>query len=183
LNPRPAVYKTAALPLSYASGSAPVRGTGPASGLFPMRDSTSSRFAHKTEKPAKPYPEFPLLAHAAGVWTKKIRGKLHYFGKWDDPDSALKKYLAEKDDLHAGKKPRASAEGGVTVKDLCSAFLNAKQARVDTGELSPHTFGDYKEAAALLVERFGKGRVASDLRADDFAGLRTAMTKRWGWYG
>jgi hypothetical protein len=98
-----AVYKTAALPLSYASGSAPVRGTGPASGLFPMRDSTSSRFAHKTEKPAKPYPEFPLLAHAAGVWARKIRGKRHDFGKWHDPDGARAKYNAEKDDLQEGR--------------------------------------------------------------------------------
>src|SRR5882724_775560 len=53
-------------------------------------------------KPAKPYPEFPLTAHPAGYWCKKIRGKLHYFGPWDDPDGALAKYLEQKDDLHAG---------------------------------------------------------------------------------
>jgi hypothetical protein len=69
------------------------------------------------------------------VWAKKIRGRMHYFGKWDDPDDALKKYLAEKDALHAGKKPRDAAEG-YTVKHLCNAFLNAKQALVDSGELT-----------------------------------------------
>jgi hypothetical protein len=41
-------------------------------------------------KPAKPYPEFPLTAHPAGYCCKKIRGKIHYFGKRDDPDGALK---------------------------------------------------------------------------------------------
>jgi hypothetical protein len=29
-------------------------------------------------KPAKPYPDFPLSTHAAGVWAKKIKSKMHY---------------------------------------------------------------------------------------------------------
>src|SRR5437763_17221739 len=87
-----------------------------------------------TVKPAKPYPDFPLFAHAAGVWAKKIRGKMHYFGPWDDPDGALAKYLEQKDALHAGRKPRSDA-GGLTIKDLANAFLNAKAAARDGGEL------------------------------------------------
>ncbi len=45
------------------------------------------------ERPAKPHAEFPFFAHATKRWAKKIRGKLHYFGSWSDPDAALQKYL------------------------------------------------------------------------------------------
>jgi integrase len=130
-------------------------------------------------KPAKPRPDFPLFPHAAGVWAKKIRGKLHYFGSWSDPDGALAKYLAEKDDLHAGRTPRPAPDA-VTVKDACNAFLTAKQQLVDTGELSPRTWLDYKDAADQVVSAFGKGRLVADLRPADFAALRNRVAEKWG---
>jgi hypothetical protein len=94
-----------------------------------------------SEKPAKPRPDFPLFPHATGRWAKKIRGKLHYFGKWADPDAALQRYVEERDDLYAGRKPRRNREG-LTVKDLVNKFLLAKKAKVDAGELALGTFGD-----------------------------------------
>jgi integrase len=130
-------------------------------------------------KPAKPYPAFPLFPHAAGYWAKKVRGRTVYFGPWDDPDGALQKYLKEKDDLHAGRTPRA-AQDALTVKDAANAFLNEKQARVEASELSERTWLEYKEAADLIVAEFGKRRRAADLAPDDFAALRKRMAKRWG---
>jgi hypothetical protein len=116
----------------------------------------------ETVKPAKPYPEFPLFPHATRRWAKKIRGQLHYFGPWDDPDAALKKYLEQKDALHAGRKPREATEG-VTIKDLCNQFLNAKRALVESGELTNRSWQDYKAAGDLIVSHFGKGRLVADL--------------------
>jgi integrase len=135
--------------------------------------------AGKQVKPGKPYPEYPLTAHPAGYWCKKIRGKIHYFGPWADPEGALNKYLAEKDSLHAGRKPRPDAEA-VTVKVAVNAFLNEKAAVRDAGELSPRTWNDYKRAGDLLVSEFGKSRLVEDLAPDDFAELRTKMAKLWG---
>jgi integrase len=136
----------------------------------------------KPTKPSKPYAEFPLTAHPAGYWCKKIRGKLHYFGPWDDPDGALAKYLEQKDALHAGRKPREDT-GGLTVKQLCNHFLTAKQVAVDGGELSPRTWAGYKAACDEIVAAFGKARLVSDLGTDDFAALRKKLAKRYGVHG
>ena len=45
-------------------------------------------------KPIKPRPDFPLFAHNTGRWAKKFKGKMHYFGPWNDPDGAYRRYVA-----------------------------------------------------------------------------------------
>src|SRR5262249_10249639 len=128
-------------------------------------------------KPSKPHPDFPLFPHATGRWAKKIRGKLHYFGPRADPDAALTKYLDQKDALHAGRKPKSDTEA-LTVKELANHFLSTKQALVNTGELSPRTWAEYKAATDLLVKSFSKQRLVSDLDTDDFAKLRNRMAAK-----
>jgi integrase len=135
--------------------------------------------AGASAKPAKPYPEFPLTAHPAGYWCKKIRGKLHYFGPWDDPDGALAKYLEQKDALHAGRKP-VPEPGALTVKAAANAFLTHKLGLRDSGELSTRMWAEYKEMCDLLVKHFGRARLVADLDPADFAALRNKLAKRWG---
>jgi hypothetical protein len=137
-------------------------------------DSTPSA---RPDKPNKPRPDFPLFAHASGQWAKKIRGKMYYFGKWDDPDAALDNYLKQKEDLHAGRTPRPDPEG-ITVKDVVNAYLNHKQTQLNAGELSPRTWIDQKAACDLIVSAFGKTQLVDDLRGEDFASLRNKMAKR-----
>jgi integrase len=67
----------------------------------------------------------------------------------------------------------------VTVKDVVNAFLNHKDALLNTGELTAHTRLKY-QTAAELVAAFGKGRLAADLRPEDFAKLRKQMAGKWG---
>jgi hypothetical protein len=96
-------------------------------------DSNAAPSAGKISEPNKPYPDFPLYSHVTRRWAKNIRGKMYFFGPWDDPDGALKKHLEQKGALHARRKPRDASEG-VTVKALCNDFLNVKQGLVDCGE-------------------------------------------------
>lgn len=98
---------------------------------------------------------------------------------WADPDAALKSYLEQKDALHAGRKPRPDPSA-VTIKDVANDFLNAKQALVNTGELSARTWADYKQVCVMVLAHLGKSRLAEDVGPDDFAALRKKVAKRWG---
>jgi integrase len=138
------------------------------------------------DKPAKRRDDYPLFAHNNGTWAKKIRGKLHYFGPWAGmpgpdrgADAALAKYLAEKDDLHAGRTPR-EAPAALTVYTLCGKFLTTKKRMLDVGELSARSFRDYAAVCRRILAAFGQRRLVSDLRPDDFEALRGAMARLWG---
>ncbi|HEV2968397.1 MAG TPA: hypothetical protein VGY55_00320 [Pirellulales bacterium] len=128
----------------------------------------------KPAKPAKPYPDFPLFPHDTRRWAKKIKGKLHYFGPWNDPDKALKLYLDQRDDLHAGRRPRSKA-GGLTVGELVNRYLTVKRRLVDNGELSARHWADMRTIGAMLVQKFDRQRPVADLAADDFAELRADL--------
>ncbi len=132
-------------------------------------------------KPAKPYPEFPLFAHATNRWAKKIRGKFHYFGPWDDPQGALDKYMAQRDDLHAGRVPsEPGAANGYTVADLANAFMIAKDHQRDTGEITERTRLDYLKVCKRVVKVFGKTMPLKSISAAQFQKLRENIASTYG---
>src|SRR5262249_44186383 len=124
----------------------------------------------KRRPPEAAIPRRPLTPHASGAWQKKVRGKIHYFGKWarrvngqlvrvegDGWQEALELYKAKADDLHAGRTPRVQSDG-LTVADLCNRFLTAKQRQREAGEISACMFDEYKATTDRLVSTFGKTR-------------------------
>jgi len=127
----------------------------------------------------KPRPDFPFFPHARGYWAKKVRGRLHYFGKVaDDPDGkvALDKWLDQRDALLAGRTPRVSGDG-LTIRDLCNRFLSNRQDKMRAGELSPVSFADYHGACSRIVKAFGATRLVGDLDAADFEQFRRSMAR------
>jgi integrase len=113
------------------------------------------------------------------VWAKKIRGKLHYFGPWDDPDGALRKYDEEKEALHSGRTPRPDPTA-VIVKDVANVYLIAKRQAVEAGELSPRTWKDYKAIVDMMVEGLGKHKAVLSIDPQDFTALKNRLAKRNG---
>jgi integrase len=135
-------------------------------------DSTAS------SPPAKPYPGFPLFAHANGQWAKKIRGKLHYFGPWTDYQAALTRYLKAKDDLEAGRRPPSPASADtLTVEQMVCLFLTERKLHVESGELDAQTWTTYEDYGKRLCRVLGKDTPVASLTPDDFRRYRTDLQK------
>jgi integrase len=139
----------------------------------------------KNTKPKKPYPEFPLFAHASKQWAKKIRGRMWYFGVWDEPDSALKKFTDEIHEIQAGRDPRRLKAAHVssedlTVYDMCNLFLERQQGRVKAGDVSNRHFGDCFKSCKLVTDHFGTFQSVGSLRVADFQSFRATFPVTWG---
>jgi len=128
------------------------------------------------QRPSKPRPDFPLFPHASGVWAKKVRGRMHYFGPWDDPQGALERWVAVKDDLLAGRTP--NKPDALTIKELVDRFLEAKR-RLIPDELTERSWIDYKRIGDVLIAQF-RGMLVESLRPDDFGKLRAKWAKTNG---
>ncbi len=147
-----------------------------------------------SDRPGKPYPDFPLTPHPSGAWQKKILGRIHYFARWgrivngkmtrvegDGWKEALELYKAQADDLHAGRTPRVNRTGdGLKLSELCNRFLTAKLRRMERGKITARTYTECRGTTDLLIAQFGKDRLVDDIVAEDFEVLLATMAKRWG---
>ena len=122
---------------------------------------TSKRRKKIADVPSKPWDGYPLFPHASGRWAKKVRGKLHYFGRWgtslqgvvlqvDDVRSsaiaALDAYERQRDDLQAGRTPREPGDD-LTIGWLCFEFLVSRKQRLASGEIVQRSDRDAGVAA------------------------------------
>ena len=66
--------------------------------------------------------KFPLTLHSTGQYCKKIKGKMHYFGK--DKKQALERYLEQAAFLHNGKvKTFKTTNGNMTLKSFYGVLV------------------------------------------------------------
>ncbi len=148
-----------------------------------MNKKSQAKTARKRPKAAsfKPYPDFPLVLHPRGYWCKKIRGKLHYFGREADGwEAAERLYNLQREDLYAGREPRHfDDEHTLTVRNLCNRYLTWAEKRVENGKIEKRSFVDAQRTATMFCDVVGRSRSIDSLRAADFDDFLTTLESRY----
>lgn len=158
--------------------------------------STRSRVSGKPYRP----PGCPLFPHGTGRWAVKFRKRIYYFGRWGNQlkgeivpvanvdaslADALEEYERQRPFLLRGEAPPAAEPqtDEKTVHDAVDEFLKSKRDRMETGELSAHTFAKYYETCELMLRHFGMGdasRTLASLTPQDFRAFRRALANGCG---
>lgn len=121
-------------------------------------------------KPQKPYPGFPLYAHSSGQWAKKVAGKIKYFGRWDDPEAALRRY-------EESLRITPEVLPGLSVELACNTFLTAQKRRVAEGTLSNRTYLDLVRTCKRFADCCGRTRLLESLRPADFLHYKNSYAR------
>lgn len=131
-------------------------------------------------KPEKPYPEFPLYAHATKRWAKKIKGRTHFFGPWDNWESALEQYEHAAPYIHAGKPVPPKESDALTVGGLVNSFLEHRDTERKSGEITERHFAELKRTGAFVISALGRHTYVESLTPSDFAELRNRIASSGG---
>ena len=126
---------------------------------------------------------FPLFIHKGkGYWCKTVLGKHKYFGKVaDDPNGqkALKRWIKEKDHLLAGLEPPADDDSGViTVRSVCNAFMESKEAAKDSGDLAQRTYDELLGTCKLFMTVVPASTPAKVVGPVHFAKMLAAINRK-----
>ena len=130
-------------------------------------------------KPKKPWPKFPLTPHPGGTWCKKVRGKLHHFGPWSDPQGALERWEAAAPTLRAGKLTR-SASDAQSLRMLCNRWLTEKLKDAEAGTITWGHYSQCRRAVRLLLKHLGGDTRVGDLGPDDFRDFGRKLEGKYG---
>ena len=113
------------------------------------------------EKPSKPTPDFPLFAHNNGQWAKKVKGKLRYFGPWNNPEAALQSYLATTPQVSAGCQQEVSDQETVSkAKRKVKSRQEKPKKQLPDFPLFQHASGRWAKKVKGKLRYFGS--VAND---------------------
>jgi len=120
-----------------------------------------------------------LTAHNNGQWCKKIRGKIYFFGTWDDPQAAHEQYLKQAAELHVGRTPSLPVKG-VSVNRLVKQYLEFQAGRVQGGEIGGRWYEDCRRDLTAFTRFVGPARLVDDLGAEVWIAYRAKLSRKLG---
>ena len=105
-------------------------------------------------------------------WSKKIRGKVYYFGT--DYEEACTEYKRQKPFLEAGIE---SPGQGPTVADLLNEFLTDRRDQKEAGRLSHRTYDDYEDVCDIIASAIPVAAPLASLKVEHFTSVRKSLAK------
>ena len=140
--------------------------------------------AHDSTRPVWPFKHITTMtAHNRGQWCKKIKGVLRYFGRWDDAQRALQRYLAlVQADQHGNAIPTA-LPSDVSVELAVNHWLTDRNDSMAAGRLTARQFVLYKNLGQVVLETLGRMRTVQSLEPADFKRLRDQFSGGPSWVG
>lgn len=149
-----------------------------------------------TRKPVWPHKAIlpGVFAHRNGQWAKKIKGKLHYLGKINDPATALTVGLDLIRQLADGDTPIKTAPASevaqdeiVTIDEVCNRFYEDKQQEhlTDRG-IKVKTLRAYRDQATnvcrFLKQVMRGNKPVSSITPNHFYQLLMLFRQNYGLY-
>ena len=122
--------------------------------------------------------KFPLTLHSTGQYCKKIKGKMHYFGK--DKKQALERYLEQAAFLHNGNaKMFKSTNGNMTLKSLCNIYLKHQQAKAESAEITIRHHADQSSCLKKFMSFIGQYRKINEISTLDLQNYKRKLKRAY----
>jgi len=110
--------------------------------------------------------KFPLTLHPTGLYCKKIKGKIYYFGS--NRTEALQKYLNKATILHGGsndlQKPKSD---NMTLQQLCDMYLSYQDSKLQANDLTVNYYNEQIRSLNRLMRFLGHKINVADISTMD----------------
>ncbi len=114
---------------------------------------------------------FPLTLHCTGQYCKRIRGRIHYFGR--DKQEALRKYYEQASALHSGTDQTAALlPSKLTLENLCNLYLDHQLGRAKAGEIRERQYHEQKPRLKAFADFIGRDRLVAEVKTIELLNYR-----------
>lgn len=130
------------------------------------------------KKPKWPYAKETILTAAPnGQWCKKHRGRVYYFGVWNDPKTALDRWRSMWPGIVVNQsKPASEAASECSLEVGITNYLMARLAEHRQGDIEWVTYRELNDIGKRIVRTIGGDRSISGLVPMDFDRLNVAIS-------